>query len=212
MKTLPTSESSNKRSLLVALLLAALVTTLTPAPAGAQANVRKLFEAGQFQPVIDAAVPEAAPSVIYLAAFSQQKAGAVDQAVATARRLAALPADNAWHFIGQSLVELLEAQVDAAAASARRAVAIPGAPAEAHYQLGLVLARQLQYGPAAEAFDRVIEQDPAFAYAYYYGGLMHYRAKRTDLMAVRFDQFLRLAPEAPERPEVQQIMRTVRGR
>jgi hypothetical protein len=29
---------------------------------------------------------------------------------------------------------------------------------------------------------------------------------------VRFERFLKLAPDAPERAEVQQIMRTVRGR
>jgi hypothetical protein len=42
--------------------------------------------------------------------------------------------------------------------------------------------------------------------------MMHYRANRHDLMAIRFEQFLKLAPEAPERPEVQSIMRTLRGR
>jgi hypothetical protein len=41
---------------------------------------------------------------------------------------------------------------------------------------------------------------------------MHYRAKRPDRMANHFEQFLKLAPEAPERPEVIQIMRTVRGK
>ena len=49
---------------------------------------------------------------------------------------------------------------------------------------------------------------PANAYAHYYSGMMHYRASRPDQMAIHFDQFLRLAPEAPERPEVQSIMRT----
>jgi hypothetical protein len=41
---------------------------------------------------------------------------------------------------------------------------------------------------------------------------MHYRANRPDLMASRFETFLKLAPDAPERAEVTQIMRTVRGR
>jgi hypothetical protein len=31
-------------------------------------------------------------------------------------------------------------------------------------------------------------------------------------MAIHFDRFLKLAPDAPERPEVMSIMRTVRGR
>jgi hypothetical protein len=41
---------------------------------------------------------------------------------------------------------------------------------------------------------------------------MHYRANRPDRMANHFEQFLKLAPDAPERPEVMQIMKTVRGR
>jgi hypothetical protein len=49
------------------------------------------------------------------------------------------------------------------------------------------------------------------AYAHYYAGLMHYRAKQPDRMAIRFERFLQLAPDAPERPEVLQIMRTIRG-
>ncbi len=50
------------------------------------------------------------------------------------------------------------------------------------------------------------------AYAHYYGGMMHYRANRVDRMAVHFEQFLKLAPEAPERPEVLSIMRTLQSR
>jgi protein O-GlcNAc transferase len=180
--------------------------------AHAQSEVRKLFQSGQYQQVVEAAGGDAEPSVLYLAALSHQKAGSADQAGAVARRLAELPEDNAWHFVGQSLVQLLEDQTDAALESARRAVDAPGAPAEAQYQLGLVLARRQEWREAAESFDHVTQADPTNAYAYYYGGLMHSRANRTDLMAVRFERFLKLAPEAPERPEVQQIMRTIRGR
>ena len=82
----------------------------------------------------------------------------------------------------------------------------------AQYQLGLVLARRQDWREASEAFDRASDLDPANAYAHYYGGLMHYRANRPDRMANHFEQFLKLAPEAPERPEVLSIMKTIRGR
>jgi len=175
-------------------------------------EVRKQFEAGQYQQVIEAAAGDAEPPVLYMAALSHQKAGALDQAVAVAQRLAGRPEDSSWHFVGESLVALLQDQTDPALAAARRAVELPDATAEAHYQLGLVHARRQEWREAAESFDRVSTADPTNAYAYYYGGLMHYRANRTDLMAVRFERFLKLAPEAPERPEVLQIMRTMRGR
>jgi hypothetical protein len=40
----------------------------------------------------------------------------------------------------------------------------------------------------------------------------NYRAKHIDRMAKHFEAFLALAPDAPERTEVESIMRTVRGR
>jgi hypothetical protein len=39
-----------------------------------------------------------------------------------------------------------------------------------------------------------------------------YKVKRIDRMAVSFENFLKLAPQAPEGPAVLSIMRTVRGR
>jgi tetratricopeptide (TPR) repeat protein len=84
--------------------------------------------------------------------------------------------------------------------------------AEAHYQLGLVYAKRQEWPQAAAEFDRVLQINPSNGYAHYYAGLMEYRANHPDRMANHFEQFLKLAPDAPERPEVTQIMRTVRGR
>ena len=196
-----------KKILLVALLL-------LPIAAVAQdtAQVRRMFEAGQYQQVIEAAGNADAPEAIYTAAQSHQRLGAIGEARATYARLAERPEDDPWHFIGLSGQQLVDEDVDGALASAQQAVAMAGGLAEAQFQLGLVLAKRQDWGGAAEALDRAAELSPAFAYAHYYGGLMHYRAGRPDRMAIHFESFLKLAPEAPERPEVVQIMRTVRGR
>lgn len=158
------------------------------------------------------AVTDDSPAGWYAAAQTAQKQGGNDQALELYRRLGDLPEEDAWRFVGQSAQQLLEGQNDAALESAQRAVAMNGELAEAHFQLGLAYARREDWREAATAFDRAIELSPGMAYAYYYGGLMHYRANRPDRMAIRFEQFLKLAPEAPERPEVLQIMRTIRGR
>jgi len=192
-----------------------LTIALLAGPALAQdaTQVRKLFEAGQYQAVIDMnASPETSPEVAYMAAQSEQKVGNKGAAVAMYGRLAGLPEGNPWRLIGLSGHHLLANDNDQAREFAQQAVtAAPDLP-EAHYQLGLVLARVLDWGGAAVAFDRAAELNPGMAYAHYYGGLAHYRASRPDRMAIHFEQFLRLAPDAPERPEVTQIMRTVRGR
>jgi tetratricopeptide (TPR) repeat protein len=192
----------------------AFVLTFTASSVFAQnaSQVQKLFEAGEYQRVVQAAQPDADPAVLYTAAQSHQKLGENDQALQTYGALASRDEGDVWHFIGLSGQQLMQDDTDGAVASARQAVEMNGGMAEAHYQLGLVLAKRQEWPAAATEFDRVTEINPSNAYAHYYGGLMHYRANRLDRMANHFEQFLKLAPDAPERPEVTQIMRTVRGR
>jgi tetratricopeptide (TPR) repeat protein len=193
----------------ILVILAALVV---PAFAQDPAAVRRLFDAGRYEQVVDAVGADADPALLMFAASSHQKLGAPQQANEIYRRLAGRPADDPWHFIGLSASQLIDGEPDAAIASADRGVELAPSLADAHYQLGLVLAFRQRWRDAAAAFDRAAGLEPSRAYPYYYAGLMHYRAKSPDLMAVRFERFLKLAPEAPERPEVLQIMRTIRGR
>ena len=187
---------------------------LLPLTAMAQdaAQVRRMFEAGQYREVIETAADADVPDTIYTAAQSQQRLGAAAEARDTYARLVSRPEDDAWHFIGLSGQQLLDEDMDAALAAARRAAAMAGGLPEAHFQVGLVLAKRQAFREASDALDRAAELSPSHAYAHYYAGLMHYRASRPDRMAIHFEAFLKLAPEAPERPEVLQIMRTVRGR
>ena len=173
-------------------------------------HLQKLFEAGQYQQVVESTPPDAPPAAVYTAAQSHQKLGAMDQAITLYRGLAGRPEGDPWRLIGLSARQMLENQLAPAVATARQAAAAAPTMAEAHYQLGLALARQQDWGGAAAAFDRAAELNPSMAYSHYYGGLMHYRARRPDRMAIHFEQFLKLAPQAPERPEVLQIMKTVR--
>ena len=192
---------------LVTALASLLISTAVLAQDPAQ--VQKLFESGKYQQVIESTTPDSPPDVLYTTAQSQQKLGANDQAAQTFGRLAERPEADPWHFIGLSGRQLVEGNVDAAIASARQSVAMAPDLPYSHYQLGLSLARQQAWAEAAAEFDATSERQPSNAYAHYYGGMMHYRANRIDRMAVHFDQFLKLAPEAPERPEVTSIMRTL---
>jgi tetratricopeptide (TPR) repeat protein len=190
----------------------ALGLALSEADGQDAAEVRRMFEAGRFQQVVESASDDAAPGVVYTAAQSHQKLGAMAEARTAYAQLATRGEDDPWHFIGLSGQQLLDGDNGAALESAQQAVSLAPRLADAHYQLGLVHAKREDWRAAAEAFDRAAELNPSVAYAHYYGGLMHYRAGRPDRMAIHFEQFLKLAPEAPERPEVLQIMKTVRGR
>ena len=191
-----------------------LVAVLSSSVAGAQdrAAAQRAFEAGQYQQVVDAAGTGPEPAVLFLGALSAQKLNAADRANAFFDQLVQRPANDAWHFVGLSAKQLLAGDDEAALNSANQATGADANLAEASYVLGLVLFKRQDWGGAAAAFDRASMLQPTFAHAQYYAGLSHYRANRPDLMAARFERFLKLAPDAPERPEVQQIMRTIRGR
>jgi len=195
-----------RRATLLVIALLAPTAVLAQDPA----QVQRLFEAGRFQQVVDATTPASPPDALYLAAQSHQKLGGAARAAETFGLLAQRPETDPWHFVGLSGRQMVEGNGEAAVASARRATSMaPDLPAT-HFQLGLALARLQNWPEAATAFDAASDRQPDNAYAHYYGGMAHYRAKRVDRMAVHFEQFLKLAPEAPERPEVLSIMKTLR--
>ncbi len=121
-------------------------------------------------------------------------------------------ADEAWKAVGGSAIALTDGNRDAALEAAQAAVARNPGLAEAQYQLGVVLEARNERPAAAEAFVKATQANPQMAYAHYYAAMNYYEAKRVDRMAVYFENFLKLAPNAPERPAVESIMRTVRGR
>jgi len=179
-------------------------------PVAAQDDPRSLFEAGRYQAVIEKTAADGAPSSQYLRALASLKLGQPDQAKDAFRRLES--ADEAWKSVGQSAVALVDGNQDAALERANAAVAHNGGLAEAQYQLGTVLEARSDHPAAAEAFVKATQANPRMAYAHYHAAMNYYDAKRIDRMAVYFENFLKLAPNAPERPAVESIMKTVRGR
>jgi len=189
-------------------------------------TARQWFEAGQHQQVVAVALNDnTTPALVYLVARSHDQLKQPVAARAAYERLAARPQTDPWHFIGRSAVLLTAPQptqvttaanqpaaTEQAVAAANRAVALGPTVAEAHFQLGLARAERRDYVRAAPAFEAAIAIDPMPAYPHYYAGLSYYQAKRIDLMAEFFESFLKLAPNAPERPQVESTMRTVRGR
>lgn len=206
------------------LLTIAVTVALLPTAARAQdaTELRRLFEAEKNQQVVQGLTADTAPPAIFTAALSQEKLGDKDKAKEIYQRLVELPETDAWHFVGLSGQQLLDSDItnerdarralDTALQLAMKATELSADLVEANFQLGLVMARTEDWNAAATAFDRASTLSPAYAYAHYYGGMAHYRAGRPDRMAIHFEAFLKLAPDAPERPEVTQIMRTVRGR
>ena len=180
------------------------------------AEVRQLYDAGRYQEVVrasnlTAAEAENVSRVQYLAAQSYDKLKDDAGARRTYQTLAASDA-GPWAAIGKSAVQVMDTQFDEALASANQAVAIAATLPEAHYQRGIVFMYRKEYGDAVDAFTKATQLDPAFAAAYYYAGLSSSRIKRIDLMSNNFGMFVKLAPNAPERAEVESVLRAARGR
>ncbi len=196
----------------------ACVTLLPLAAAGqpqpnTRVDLQALFATGQYQAVIDH-LPERAgdPAAVYLAVQSHAKLKQPDQATDLLNDLAARTAEDPWHHVARAVLSVGQGDLDRALTHATQGVALGAAIPDAHYQLGLVLAARQEFSAAAAAFDTAAERRAAFAYAFYQAGLAYYRHQRIDLMAARFESFLNAAPQAPERTQVESIMRTVRGR
>ena len=193
-------------------MLIALLLTISLAPAGQDDSPQKLFESGKYQEAIDKvkSQSDAPQDQVYLRALAHRKLSQNDDAKEAFGALAR--GDGAWKEIGNSGTALVDGNMDAAAEAARKAVEADGNSAQASYQLGLVESARNNQQQAAEAFAKAAELDPQMAYAHYEAGMAFYKSKRVDRMAVYFENFLKLAPNAPERPAVQSIMKTVRGR
>lgn len=193
-------------------MLVTLLLTLTVAAAPQDTTPQKLFESGKYQNAIDKvkARGDAPPDQIYVRALAHRK---LNQNAEARQAFAALAAGGgAWKEIGNSGSALVDGNLDEADKAARQAVAIDGNLAQARYQLGLVQSARNDQAQAADAFAKAAELDPQMAYAHYEAGMAFYKVKRVDRMAGYFENFLKLAPEAPERPAVQSIMQTVRGK
>jgi tetratricopeptide (TPR) repeat protein len=201
------SPSRGANMFIALLLIAALASAQDATP-------QKLFEAGKYQEAIDKVKSrdDAPPDQIYLRALAHRKLKQNDEAKQAFETLAAASEESAWREIGKSGTALVDGDLDAAAAEAKKAVERDDSSALARYQLGIVEAARNNQAQAAEAFAKSAELDPQMAYAHYEAGMSFYKVKRIDRMAVYFENFLRLAPDAPEKPAVQSIMRTVRGR
>jgi len=193
--------------------LALLVSVLAlPWAAHAQGRAQQLFEAGQDEAALAAAAEVPGdPAGAFLAGQVRLRMNQPAEAAQEFQRVAG-QADPAWQAVGQSATALAGGDLHSALDAGTRAVATAPGSFHANYQLGLVKAKMNDWAGAAEAFGQAANIDPMFAYAHYYAGIANSRIKRADVMAEHLERFLKLAPMAPERPAVESLMKTLRGR
>ena len=181
-------------------------------PTAASGSVQGLYESGRYHEVLNSvAAGDGSARALWFAAQSSLRLGQRDEAAQRFAQLAQVGGTPAWQVVSDLAIGMLNDDPGAIDRAREAAGAFPNDPF-VQYQLGLAHARRNDMAAAAQAFDRSSQADPRFAYAYYSSGLTWDRLNRADLAIARLEMFERLAPEAPERPEVASILQTVRGR
>jgi tetratricopeptide (TPR) repeat protein len=193
-----------------------LVLLSAPAMLGGQAppNPQSLYEAGSHEQVVKAIASQGdqvSPASTYLAGQSLLRLNRRDEARAQFAKLST-GGDPTWSLVGESATALLDGNNRLAIEKATQAVAMAPDQFHPNYQLGLAQSAAEQSEPAAAAFAKAAAIDPSFAYAHYYAGLAFSKLKQLDRMGTHLEYFLKLAPNAPERPAVEALMRNLRGR
>ena len=186
-----------------------------PASVPPSSTIQALYESGEDREIVDR-VKNGAPTIAtgadrWFAAQSQLRLGLRDDAINDLAGLTQTDADPAVQVAARLAIGRLTND-EATLGQARAAAAAFPESLFVQYELGLSYAVHNDFASAARIFDVCIAAAPTFAYAYYQSALAYQHLDRPDIMANRFDRFVRLAPNAPERPEVESILRTIAGR
>jgi tetratricopeptide (TPR) repeat protein len=200
------------------LMVATAVVLGSAGLAGAQepaASAQRLYESGQYEAAVSQVrerldAREASPEDIFWAGQGLVRLGRAGEAADLFRRLGGED-DDPWRAVGRSAASLAEGQAQAALPAAVRATELAPDLFYAQYQHALVRMELQQWQPAADAFERAAGIDGGVAYAHYHAGMAYNRLKRMDRMAMHLTRFLELAPEAPEREQVQHVLRLIKG-
>jgi len=198
-----------------AFLILAMLSTTVVLDGQAPPNPQNLYEAGSYEEVVNAIASQGdqvPPASIYLAGQASLRLNRQDEARAQFAKLSSGGDPTPWSLVGESATALLDGNNGLAIEKATQAVAMTPDQFHPNYQLGLAYSAAQQSEPAAVALAKAAAIDPSFAYAHYYAGLAYSRLKQLDRMGTHLEYFLKLAPNAPERPAVESLMRSLRGR
>jgi tetratricopeptide (TPR) repeat protein len=82
---------------------------------------------------------------------------------------------------------------------------------EVYYKLAMSYSYLQNIDNAINYFKKSIEINPQNAYAHYYLGMAYYNKKQKDLAIQHLNIFLQLAPDAPEAPQVKNLLSQISG-
>jgi tetratricopeptide (TPR) repeat protein len=177
----------------------------------ASASVQALYESGRDDEVVSRTASAAVSSEdVWFGAQSLLRVGQQAQAQDQFRRLRDTASSAGLRKAAEVALARVNGQPDAGAV-ARAASGEFARDPYVQFEAGVTMALEGDNAGAVQAFDAALNADQALAYAYYQSGLAYNRLNRPDLTVARFEAFVRLAPSAPERAQVDSVLRAARG-
>jgi tetratricopeptide (TPR) repeat protein len=174
-------------------------------------SLQKTFESGRYQDVLDSlrgTTPS--PEGFWFGAHSSLRLGQRDEAIRLFTELMTVDAVPGWRTVSDLALAQIHEDPDALDYLRASINGVFVSHPFVQFELGMAHAQRGDFTEAAAAFDRSADVNPRFAYAYYNAALMYDQLGRADLMVGRLETFVRLAPDAPERQQVQSILTTAR--
>lgn len=178
-----------------------------PAPTASTTALSQMAKAQS----VDAAAQYWQGELYYQQSKNNEANAAWQAAAKTAEKLvAADPTDaTAQFYLGAALVR--QKKFDPALKALRLAVRGGFDEAMVNYQIGFMYLLQQKWQEAKDAFDIGLKVNPRFAPMYYWRAMAWEKLGRKDNMLLDFDQFVKLAPKAPEANKARSILKSAGG-
>jgi tetratricopeptide (TPR) repeat protein len=175
-----------------------------PAPTASTGTLSQMAKAQS----VDAAAQYWQGELFYQQSKNNEANAAWQAAAKTAEKLvAADPTDaTAQFYLGAALVR--QKKFDPALKALRLAVRGGFDEAMVNYQIGFMYLLQQKWQEAKDAFDVGLKVNPRFAPMYYWRAMAWEKLGRKDNMLLDFDQFVKLAPKAPEANKARAILKS----
>jgi len=178
-------------------------------------NGSNSFKEGKYEEAIEAfkKVTEKLPD--YPVAYnnlglSYLRNGDLDKAIIAFNKAIELKPDMIEAYFGLAECYIKKQESDKAIEVFSKTLEVQPDNPKLYYNIGVVYYNNDQTDDAIAAFEKSLALDPKFSSTHYQLGLAYFKKENKDKAIEHFEQFLALEPDAPEAPQVREIIKALK--